>query len=66
MSVANKIIALLDTMTAASLDSLPPIRRRQFADLCRHWAKIADKSKDGMTLPKVGVLADLKDGERAH
>jgi hypothetical protein len=41
MAVANKIIALLDTMTLASLDSLPPVRRRQFADLCRHWADVA-------------------------
>jgi hypothetical protein len=41
MAVADKIIALLDTMTPASLDSLSPVRRRQFADLCRHWGDIA-------------------------
>jgi len=41
MAVADKIIALLDTMTPASLDLLSPFRRRQFADLCRHWGDIA-------------------------
>lgn len=45
MAVADKIIALLDTMTQTSLDSLPPVRRRQFADLCRHWADVAERSK---------------------
>ena len=43
MAVADKIIALLDTLTRANLDSLSPVRRRQFADLCRHWADIAER-----------------------
>jgi hypothetical protein len=43
VAVADKIIALLDAMTPASLDSLSPVRRRQFADLCRHWADIAEQ-----------------------
>lgn len=45
MAVADKIVALLDTMTVASLDALSPVRRRQFADMCRHWAAIADRPK---------------------
>ena len=45
MAVADKIIALLDTLTHASLDSLSPVRRRQFADLCRHWADLAERPK---------------------
>jgi hypothetical protein len=47
MAVADKIIALMDAMTQASLDSLSPVRRRQFADLCRHWAEIAGRPEDG-------------------
>jgi hypothetical protein len=47
MAVADKIIALLDTMTLASLDSLSPVRRRQFADICRHWADIAGRPPVG-------------------
>jgi hypothetical protein len=66
MSVATRIMSLLDTMTGASLDQLNPVQRRQFADLCRHWAAIAEKPKAGVALPAVGVLANLKDGERAH
>ncbi len=45
MAVADKIIALLDTMTPASLDAMSPVRRRQFADLCRHWADIAGRAE---------------------
>ena len=57
MAVADKIIALLDTMTPASLDSLSPVRRRQFADLCRHWADIAVRP-EGAPAVKAGVPAD--------
>jgi hypothetical protein len=45
MAIADKIIALMDTMTRASLDDLSPVRRRQFADLCRHWAQLAEEPK---------------------
>jgi hypothetical protein len=50
MAVADKIVALLDTMTLASLESLSPVRRRQFADLCRHWADIAERSGEGSAI----------------
>jgi hypothetical protein len=73
MSVAEKIIALLDTMPVASLDQLNPVRRQQFAQMCRHWAEIAERPKAGVTLmpqqrqarPVGGVLADLE-GRQQH
>lgn len=70
MPVADKILALLDTMTPASLDDLPPAHRRRFADVCRYWADRADKPKTGVTLPRPrkseGVLASLARGDRSH
>ena len=66
MAVADKIIALLDTLTPESVDALPPLRRRQFADLCRHWAKIAEEPKAlANGLPRSGVVDSLDRGERA-
>ena len=65
MAVADKIVALLDTLTQASLDSLSPVRRRQFADLCRHWADIAERpegvqqARDGAPAPAQDVAAAL-------
>lgn len=67
MSVAEKVLALLDSMTVASLDQLVPTRRRHFADLMRHWAKLAETDRIGVTPPpKIGVLADIKDGHPRH
>ena len=59
--VAPKIVAMFEVMTRAELDAMPPARRRQFADVCRHWANIADKSLEPPP-PKSGVLAELRDG----
>jgi hypothetical protein len=58
MAVADKIIALLDTMTQASLDTLAPVRRRQFADLCRHWAHIAERPSGTQAPAPERVVAD--------
>jgi hypothetical protein len=55
MAVADKIVALLDTMTVASLDSLSPVRRRQFGDLCRHWADIAERPKGQLARPRMSA-----------
>ncbi|MBO0763489.1 MAG: hypothetical protein J2P50_02695 [Hyphomicrobiaceae bacterium] len=61
MSVADKIIALLGALTREEVDALPPIERRRFADLCRHWADFADACPEGVR-PLSGVLADLRRG----
>lgn len=42
MSVIEKTIALLGGITPADVQALPPAYRRHFADICRHWAKLAD------------------------
>jgi hypothetical protein len=66
MAVADKIMALLDTMTIASLDSLPPARRQQFAQLCQYWGRVADAPPKGPpgTFQQRGILADLIEGGR--
>lgn len=67
MAVVDKIIALMDTLTVAGVNSLPPIRRQQFAQMCRHWAKIADPPTQAApgTFPKAGIIAELLNGERS-
>jgi hypothetical protein len=67
MAVADKVLALLDTMTVASLMELPPARRRQFAATCRHWGELAEKSLQKPTGADAGkgVLAALDNGDRA-
>ncbi len=65
-NVAERIMSLMDSMTRASLDELPPAHRRRFADLLKHWAKIAETPKNGATPPKAGVLAALHDGVPRH
>jgi|RhiMetdeSRZDD1v2_1073273.scaffolds.fasta_scaffold179890_2 hypothetical protein len=59
MAVADKIVALLDTLTPASLDALSPVQRRQFGDLCRHWADIAEQPK-GAPAARPDVTTDLQ------
>ena len=63
MSIADKITALFNALTREEVDAMPPIERRRFADLCRHWANFADLRPRGQT-PQSGVLADLKRGLR--
>lgn len=42
MPFAEKVAAMLEALTIADVEALPPARRRQLADLCRHWAKLAE------------------------
>ena len=62
MCLAAKVADLLAGLTPADVQALPPIQRRRFADMCRHWAALADHNDDK---PKAGVLARLSEGERA-
>jgi hypothetical protein len=60
MPVADKITALFNALTREEVDAMPPVERRRFADLCRHWANFADvRPHHG---PQSGVLADLRRG----
>jgi hypothetical protein len=63
MSVADKIAALFNVLTREEVDAMPPAERRRFADLCRHWAHFAD-IRPRPSVPRSGVLADLKRGWR--
>jgi len=60
IAVAAKISALLDGLSLEQLNELPPVERRRFAALCRHWHHLADRPQKAD--PKAGVLADLRDG----
>lgn len=63
MSIADKITALFDVLTREEVDAMPPVARRRFADLCRHWANFAELRPRPRT-PQSGVLADLRRGQR--
>jgi hypothetical protein len=63
MSVAAKIAALFNALTREEVDAMPPVERRRFADLCRHWADFAE-IRPREVGPQSGVLADLRRGLR--
>jgi hypothetical protein len=63
MPVADKIAALFNALTREEVDAMPPVERRRFGDLCRHWADFAEL-RPRLIEPKSGVLADLKRGLR--
>jgi hypothetical protein len=61
--VAARIAALLDGLTLAQLELLPPVERHRFAELCRHWHELADRPATSPA-PEAGVLSDLRNGQR--
>ena len=46
MCVAARIAALLDGLTPARLDLLPPVERRRFAVLCHRWHVLPANDKE--------------------
>ena len=60
MCLAQKVSDLLSALTAADVEALPPIQRRRFADVCRHWAALA--AREEKDAPKAGFIAELADG----
>ena len=42
----DKIIALFEALTAADLEQARPVDLERFAALCRHWASLADLSRE--------------------
>ncbi len=67
MSVADKIAALFNALTREEVDAMPPVERRRFADLCRHWADFAEirpREVKSQVKSRSGVLADLGRGLR--
>ncbi|HWE21738.1 MAG TPA: hypothetical protein VG758_31935 [Hyphomicrobiaceae bacterium] len=63
MSVIEKTVALLDALTPTDVQALPPAQRRRFADICKHWAQLAEPRAEP---PKAGILSDLKRGMRCE
>ena len=65
MSIAGKISALFNVLTREEVDAMPPVERRRFAELCRHWADFAElRPRLQEAQSQSGVLADLKRGLR--
>jgi hypothetical protein len=62
ISIAERLAAMLDTINASHLDTLPPARLRQLAVSMRHWAAIADQSAErrGQRQQGGGVLGELR------
>jgi hypothetical protein len=65
MAIADKITALFNVLTREEVDAMPPVERRRFADLCRHWAHFAELRPRPHT-PQSGVLAELRRGRRTE
>jgi hypothetical protein len=59
--MVDRILAMLNALDGSELERLRPVDRRKFAALCHHWWQLAEKRET----PKAGILADLKQGERA-
>jgi hypothetical protein len=63
ISVVDKAVALLVSLSSEDIASLPPAERRRLADQCRHIAKLAEPPNGA---PNVGILADLRRGQRGE
>jgi len=61
--MAGKIAALLSTLTLSDIESMAPTDRRSFAERCRFWAQLVERSRIDSECS--GVLAELRQGYRA-
>jgi hypothetical protein len=61
-AMAGRIAALLNILTLPDVEALGPTERRSFAERCRHWAYLADRSR--IESQGSGVLAELRAGYR--
>lgn len=62
-AMAGKIAALLSTLTLSDIESMAPTDRRSFAERCRFWAQLVERSRVDSECS--GVLAELRQGYRA-
>jgi hypothetical protein len=63
IGLADKIVALLTSLTDQQIEELPPAERRRLEHMCLRVAVLcAPIAKE---LPKSGVLAALRDGKRS-
>jgi hypothetical protein len=60
--MASKIADLLTRLTLLDVEALALTERHSFAERCRHWAYLADRSRTESQ--GSGVLAELRAGYR--
>jgi hypothetical protein len=60
--MAGKIAALLNTLTLSDVEAMAPTDRRSFAERCRFWAHLVERSRDSEG--GSGILAELRHGYR--
>jgi hypothetical protein len=61
--IATKLAALLDALTQADIEALPPARRERLGQLLKHWGARCDPPKDER---KAGAISDPRRGERGE
>jgi hypothetical protein len=59
-AMTGNVTALLNTLTRSDVEAMTPAERRRFAELCRHWAGLAERAR--IDPRGSGVLADLRQG----
>jgi hypothetical protein len=65
IDLSDKIVALLNALTDADIEAMPPVERRRFGAACRHVAAVAERCEQSKTRQReAGVLADLRRGAR--
>jgi hypothetical protein len=60
--MAGTIAALLNTLTLSDVEAMAPTDRRSFAECCRFWAHLVERSR--IASEDSGVLAELRHGYR--
>jgi hypothetical protein len=61
-AMAGKIAALLNTLTLSDVAAMAPRDRRSFAERCRFWAHLVERTH--IDSEGSGVLAELRHGYR--
>src|SRR5262249_51150162 len=61
-TMAGKIAALLNTLTLSDVEAMAPRDRRSFAERCRFWAHLVERTH--IDSEGSGVLAELRYGYR--
>jgi hypothetical protein len=66
MTVASKIAGLIEALSREpdAFAAMPPAERQRLAQVCRFIADKADPTNSDV--PKDGVLADLRRGQRSE
>jgi hypothetical protein len=65
LTLVGKIDALMSGITRADTEKMPPAHRLRIAEALRRVAEIADPAPRP-EVPRAGVLADLRDGQRVE